>query len=44
MPTVELVLVVVGVRPDTDLGVAAGAQTGVRGAIRVDRRSPPGPR
>jgi NADPH-dependent 2,4-dienoyl-CoA reductase/sulfur reductase-like enzyme len=33
----DLVLVVVGVRPDTDLAIAAGAQTGVRGAIRVDR-------
>jgi NADPH-dependent 2,4-dienoyl-CoA reductase/sulfur reductase-like enzyme len=36
--TAELVLVVVGVRPDTDLAVAAGVETGVRGAIRVDRR------
>jgi NADPH-dependent 2,4-dienoyl-CoA reductase/sulfur reductase-like enzyme len=36
--TADLVLVVVGVRPDTGLAVAAGAQTGVRGAIRVDRR------
>jgi NADPH-dependent 2,4-dienoyl-CoA reductase/sulfur reductase-like enzyme len=35
--TTDLVLVVVGVRPDTDLAVAAGVQTGVRGAIRVDR-------
>jgi NADPH-dependent 2,4-dienoyl-CoA reductase/sulfur reductase-like enzyme len=35
--TAELVLVVVGVRPDTDLAVAAGLQTGVRGALRVDR-------
>jgi NADPH-dependent 2,4-dienoyl-CoA reductase/sulfur reductase-like enzyme len=34
----DLVLVVVGVRPDTDLAVAAGVQTGVRGALRVDRR------
>jgi NADPH-dependent 2,4-dienoyl-CoA reductase/sulfur reductase-like enzyme len=33
---VDLVLVVVGVRPDTDLLVAAGAQTGPRGAILVD--------
>jgi NADPH-dependent 2,4-dienoyl-CoA reductase/sulfur reductase-like enzyme len=40
--TADLVLVVVvGVRPNTDLGVAAGAQTGVRGAIRVDRRMRP---
>src|SRR5215211_4987880 len=36
--TADLVLVVVGVRPDTDLAMAAGIQTGVRGAIRVDRR------
>jgi NADPH-dependent 2,4-dienoyl-CoA reductase/sulfur reductase-like enzyme len=36
--TADLVLVVVGVRPDTALAVAAGVQTGVRGAIRVDRR------
>jgi NADPH-dependent 2,4-dienoyl-CoA reductase/sulfur reductase-like enzyme len=36
--TPDLVLVVVGVRPDTDLAVAAGVQTGVRGALRVDRR------
>jgi NADPH-dependent 2,4-dienoyl-CoA reductase/sulfur reductase-like enzyme len=35
--TADLVLVVVGVRPDTDLAVAAGVQTGVRGALRVDR-------
>jgi NADPH-dependent 2,4-dienoyl-CoA reductase/sulfur reductase-like enzyme len=33
---VDLVLVVVGVRPDTDLLLAAGAQTGARGAIVVD--------
>lgn len=33
---VELVLVVVGVRPDTDLLVRAGAQTGARGAVLVD--------
>ena len=32
---VDLVLVVVGVRPDTDLLVAAGAQTGPRGAVIV---------
>jgi NADPH-dependent 2,4-dienoyl-CoA reductase/sulfur reductase-like enzyme len=36
--TADLVLVVVGVRPDTDLAVAAGVQTGIRGALRVDRR------
>jgi NADPH-dependent 2,4-dienoyl-CoA reductase/sulfur reductase-like enzyme len=36
--TADLVLVVVGVRPDTDLAEAAGVQTGVRGAIRVDRQ------
>jgi len=34
----ELVLVVVGVRPDTELATAAGVQTGVRGALRVDRQ------
>ncbi len=33
---VDLVVVSVGVRPDTDLLVEAGAQTGVRGAIAVD--------
>jgi NADPH-dependent 2,4-dienoyl-CoA reductase/sulfur reductase-like enzyme len=35
---VDLVLVVVGVRPDTDLLTAAGARTGARGAIEVDDR------
>jgi NADPH-dependent 2,4-dienoyl-CoA reductase/sulfur reductase-like enzyme len=34
---VDLVLVVVGVRPDTDLLVAAGAKTGPRGAVVVDQ-------
>jgi NADPH-dependent 2,4-dienoyl-CoA reductase/sulfur reductase-like enzyme len=34
--TADLVLVVTGVRPDTDLAAAAGAALGVRGAIRVD--------
>ena len=33
---VDLVLVVVGVRPDTDLLVRAGARTGARGAVLVD--------
>ena len=33
---VDLVLVVVGVRPDTDLLTAAGAETGPRGAVLVD--------
>jgi NADPH-dependent 2,4-dienoyl-CoA reductase/sulfur reductase-like enzyme len=33
---VDLVLVVVGVRPDTDLLVAAGAQVDARGAVVVD--------
>lgn len=33
---VDLVLVVVGVRPDTDLLVRAGAKTGPRGAVVVD--------
>jgi NADPH-dependent 2,4-dienoyl-CoA reductase/sulfur reductase-like enzyme len=36
--TADLVLVVVGVRPDTDLAVTAGVETGVRGALRVDRQ------
>jgi NADPH-dependent 2,4-dienoyl-CoA reductase/sulfur reductase-like enzyme len=35
--TADLVLVVTGVRPDAELAAAAGAQLGVRGAIRVDR-------
>jgi NADPH-dependent 2,4-dienoyl-CoA reductase/sulfur reductase-like enzyme len=35
--TADLVLVVVGVRPDTKLATAAGVETGVRGALRVDR-------
>ncbi len=34
---VDIVLVVVGVRPDTDLLVAAGAATGPRGAVAVER-------
>jgi NADPH-dependent 2,4-dienoyl-CoA reductase/sulfur reductase-like enzyme len=33
----DLVLVVVGVRPDTSLAVSAGATPGVKGAIAVDR-------
>ena len=33
----DMVLVVVGVRPDTDLAAGAGAALGVRGAIAVDR-------
>jgi NADPH-dependent 2,4-dienoyl-CoA reductase/sulfur reductase-like enzyme len=33
----DMVLVVVGVRPDTDLAAEAGAALGVRGAIAVDR-------
>jgi NADPH-dependent 2,4-dienoyl-CoA reductase/sulfur reductase-like enzyme len=33
----DLVLVVVGVRPDTELAAAAGAGLGIRGAIAVDR-------
>jgi NADPH-dependent 2,4-dienoyl-CoA reductase/sulfur reductase-like enzyme len=36
--SVDMVLVSVGVRPDTELLVAAGAQTGVRGAIAVDEQ------
>ncbi len=35
--TADLVLVVTGVRPDTELAAAAGATLGVRGAIQVDR-------
>jgi len=33
----DMVLVVVGVRPETDLARAAGARLGARGAIAVDR-------
>jgi NADPH-dependent 2,4-dienoyl-CoA reductase/sulfur reductase-like enzyme len=33
----DMVLVVVGVRPETELAAAAGARLGVRGAIGVDR-------
>jgi NADPH-dependent 2,4-dienoyl-CoA reductase/sulfur reductase-like enzyme len=36
--TADLILVVVGVRPDTQLAVATGVATGVRGALRVDRQ------
>jgi len=32
----DMVLVVTGVRPDTELAAAAGAKLGVRGAIQVD--------
>jgi NADPH-dependent 2,4-dienoyl-CoA reductase/sulfur reductase-like enzyme len=35
---VDVVLVVVGVRPDTALARTAGVELGVRGAIAVDRR------
>jgi NADPH-dependent 2,4-dienoyl-CoA reductase/sulfur reductase-like enzyme len=34
----DLALVVVGVRPDSGLAAAAGAELGTRGAIAVDRR------
>jgi NADPH-dependent 2,4-dienoyl-CoA reductase/sulfur reductase-like enzyme len=34
--TADLVLVVTGVRPDTELAAAAGARLGARGAIQVD--------
>jgi NADPH-dependent 2,4-dienoyl-CoA reductase/sulfur reductase-like enzyme len=34
----DMVLVVTGVRPDTELAVAAGARLGIRGAIQVDPR------
>jgi NADPH-dependent 2,4-dienoyl-CoA reductase/sulfur reductase-like enzyme len=33
----DMVLVVTGVRPDTDLAMTAGASLGVRGAIQVDQ-------
>jgi NADPH-dependent 2,4-dienoyl-CoA reductase/sulfur reductase-like enzyme len=33
----DIVLVVVGVRPDTELAASAGATLGIRGAIEVDR-------
>ncbi len=33
----DLVLVVVGVEPNTELGIRAGVAQGVRGALRVDR-------
>nr|WP_024126414.1 MULTISPECIES: FAD-dependent oxidoreductase [unclassified Streptomyces]AHE39033.1 Putative pyridine nucleotide-disulfide oxidoreductase [Streptomyces sp. FR1]AHE39554.1 Putative pyridine nucleotide-disulfide oxidoreductase [Streptomyces sp. F2]AHE40273.1 Putative pyridine nucleotide-disulfide oxidoreductase [Streptomyces sp. F12] len=36
--TVDLVLVVVGVRPDTTLAAEAGARLGVKGAIEVDEQ------
>lgn len=36
--TVDLVLVVVGVRPQTDLATAAGVRLGVKGAIDVDEQ------
>ncbi len=36
--TADLVLVVVGVAPDSDLAAAAGAELGVKGAIAVDDR------
>ncbi len=35
---VDMVLVVVGVRPDTELAASAGASLGASGAIAVDRR------
>ena len=37
MRPADMVLVVVGVRPDTDLAKAAGVALGVKGAIAVDR-------
>ena len=36
--TADIVLVVVGVRPDTDLAATAGAALGVKNAIAVDRQ------
>lgn len=35
---VDLILVVVGVRPDAQLAASAGARTGVKGAVSVSRR------
>jgi NADPH-dependent 2,4-dienoyl-CoA reductase/sulfur reductase-like enzyme len=35
---VDLVLVVVGARPETTLGVTAGVETGLNGAFKVSRR------
>jgi NADPH-dependent 2,4-dienoyl-CoA reductase/sulfur reductase-like enzyme len=37
MRPADMVLVVVGVRPDTDLAKTAGAALGVKGAVAVDR-------
>lgn len=34
----DLVLVAAGVRPNSTLAIAAGVKTGIKGAIRVDRR------
>ena len=34
----EMVLIAVGVKPNTRLGVEAGIQTGIKGALRVNRR------
>ena len=36
--TVDIVLVVVGVRPDSELAKRAGARLGVKGAVQVDTR------
>jgi len=36
--TVDIVLVVVGVRPDSGLAESAGARLGVKGAVQVDTR------
>ncbi len=36
--TVELIIVATGAAPDTELARSAGITTGVKGAIRVDRR------
>ena len=32
----DMVLVIAGVRPDTELAVSAGAKLGIRGALQVD--------
>ena len=36
--TADLVVVAAGVQPNTTLAAAAGVETGIKGAIRVDRR------
>jgi NADPH-dependent 2,4-dienoyl-CoA reductase/sulfur reductase-like enzyme len=38
LATVDLVLVAVGVQPNSELGIAAGMGTGTKGALEVNRR------